>query len=179
MYIFYFCSEHWLNIFLTYRKNQNYRCKDGMLYPRRQQRWHLFYTCSNDPPFDNAGWTIPESPAKIGKPLVTNGLSNYCHLERPTFIIGSSRVSLFFYFHTNFWWKSCKQTELHKPGRRILRRHIYGYSVFLCPIKKKPCFYWVRGKRLFHKARTSIKFKRDSDIWAASWENQRFAYAKT
>ena len=30
------------------------------------------------------------------------------------------------------------QTELPQMGRRVLRRHIWGYAVCLCPIKGTP-----------------------------------------
>ena len=76
-------------------------------------------------------------------PLVTNGLSHPYHLDESTFILGASGVILHFYFI--FRWKSCQQTEKPQMGRCILRCHIWGYSVCICPIKRISGLYRLRA----------------------------------
>ena len=41
------------------------------------------------------------------------------------------------------------QTEYPQMGRRVLRRHIWGYAVCICPTKRTPGFYcFVRPKSI-------------------------------
>ena len=42
-------------------------------------------------------------------------------------------------------------------GRRVLRRHIWGYSVGLCPIKRTPGLYRLMSRKMGHTAVLAIK----------------------
>ena len=73
-------------------------------------------------------------------PHVTNGLSHPYHLDEPTFILGTSGV--FFFIYISFIHKI--HVSKHKNphmGRPVSQRHIWGYSVYLCPIKRTPGLY--------------------------------------
>ena len=58
-------------------------------------------------------------------------------------------LSVIFKFYSIFRWKFSKQTEYPQMGRRVLRRHIWGYSVCLCPIKGMPGLKWAKYTLLF------------------------------
>ena len=46
-----------------------------------------------------------------------------------------------FYFIKLFQLNFSKQTEKPQMGRRVLQRHIWGYSVSLCHMKRTPGLY--------------------------------------
>ena len=89
----------------------------------------LLYTCSGG---------NGKNRAHIN-PYMTNGFSHHYHLEESTFIFRGVRSD--FYFFISFFDEIslCKQNSPRwDMGRRVLRRHIWGYSVCLCPTKGTP-----------------------------------------
>ena len=66
--------------------------------------------------------------------LVTNGISHPCQLDESTSIFRGVRSNYSFLSHFR-----CKLTQKPQMGRRVLRRHIWGYSV-----KKEARLIWVK-----------------------------------
>ena len=71
----------------------------------------------------------------VVNPLVTNGFSHSYQLDEPTFILGAPGV-FFFSFLMHFSMKLKIANRIAPDGRRVLRRHIWCYSVCLYPIKR-------------------------------------------
>ena len=69
-------------------------------------------------------------------PYLTNGFSHHYQMGESTFILGASRV--IFKFNPIFRMKILYANRIAQMGRHVLRRHIWGYSVCLCPIKGTP-----------------------------------------
>ena len=76
-------------------------------------------------------------------PLVTNGLSHPYHLDESTFKwrCYSSDFSFSFY----------RVNKQNSPRGDVLRRHIWGYSVSLCPIKRTPCLFGLSSVKVSDK----------------------------
>ena len=103
-------------------------------------------------------------------PLMTNGFTHRYNLDESTFILGASGVILIFlnpfFDEITLSKQNSQRCDAAELGSRVLRRHIWGYTVCLCPTKWTPGLYELIER-----------FTRN--ISAASWENQQFAYAKT
>ena len=67
-----------------------------------------------------------------------NGFSHHYHLGESTFILRDIRVILKFIPFFDEFSLMHKQTEKPQMGHRVLRHHIWGYFVCLCPIKGMP-----------------------------------------
>ena len=85
-------------------------------------------------------------------PHLTNGLSHPYQLDESTFIFRGIRSIFSFLFHFSMNIISANriasdETPLYVASRRVLRRHIWGYSVCLCPVKRTPDFYGLRANR--------------------------------
>ena len=70
----------------------------------------------------------------IFNPFATNGISHFYQMGKSIFILGSAGVC--FHFDFIFRRNLCMQTEKPQMGRRALWRHIWDYSVCLCPTKR-------------------------------------------
>ena len=74
--------------------------------------------------------TLGEERSEIDiNPLVTNGLSHSYHLDGSTFNFRGIGSNFSFLFH--FSMKITQANRIAQVGCRILRRHIWGYSVCL------------------------------------------------
>ena len=62
-----------------------------------------------------------------------NGFSHHYQLDESTVIFRGVRSDIYFLSH--FSMKFLQANRIAQIGRGILRRHIWGYSVCLCPIK--------------------------------------------
>ena len=80
-------------------------------------------------------------------PYLTNGLSHHYHLGEATFVLGA-QLGVILNFYLIFRCNFSTQTKSPQMGRRVLRRHIWDYSVCLCPIKGTPGLNELRWQML-------------------------------
>ena len=71
-------------------------------------------------------------------PLVTYGFFHPYHLDESTFILRDVRSNFSFLFHFSMKFMSAKR--IAPDGTLRLWRHIWAYSVCLCPIKGRRAY---------------------------------------